>query len=1237
LTRLGAAAGLPTTERFEIVRRIGSGGMGVVYEAFDRQRSVSVALKMIRKFTPETLLRFKNEFRLVQDLRHPNLIALEELHLEKGQCFFTMELIRGVSLLRFLRPHDGGEDSDDGSSVSNDGYDPPPRAGASRDGGARPVVTNAGGFVEPRLRAAFAQLASGLSFLHRASRIHRDIKPSNILVDEHGRLVLLDFGLVAAVSNNPSIGRYFVGTEAYVAPEQADWKKIGPEADWYSVGVVLYQALTGVLPFVGKPQRMLELKQLGKPIAPCELVPEIPPDLDELCCRLLEIDPARRPSAARVLAAFGVDAEEELRAAHTTTVFVGRDAELEALRTAFKDMCAGHPSTVLIHGDSGIGKSALVDRFAGELRDSSLRTLVLRGRCSQQESVPYKALDGVIDELSRALIRLGDEIELPPGSSVLSQLFPVLSRVPRLARAEDQRTMEPQALRRLAFASLRELLRRVAEQSRLVIIIENLQWADPDGMALLLEIIHPFDGPCALVIATLRSDGADVPGLIERLASSRARVLPLHLQPLAKEDSLALAAALLPSSSPDLAEALAEDAGGHPLFIAELARGRRSGAQKGTTSASLDDVLWERARSLDEQARRLIELVAVAGHPVSRDVAAGATSLGLGTLGAVIAQLKSANLVRLAGTAPADVLEPFHARVQEALVARLSLGERRELHRRIASAMELADEQEAEALSVHWEAAGDRAKAARYAFLAAKQAEAALAFNRAASFYNSVILLHPDRKDVAELRRQHAQALANAGRGGEAGQAFLRCAAAAQGDESLEHRRRAADQLLRAGYTDAGLEALRGVLDDLGIPSSKRPRAALRTIIWGRVRLRLRGFQFRERAEKDIPKRELMRLDACTTAANMLGVIDTIRGAEFQSRNIHLALDAGEPSRVAVALTMEAAFSAAGGARTSARTAKILTAARTIADRIDIPYVQARVIATDGLSAFLEGRWMTAWEQCNRAETIFREQCTGVNWERGAMQLFSLNALSYLGRIKELVERAPRWLHEAEQHGDLFTATNLSTGYINIAWLADGNPAVARRFTTEALKKWSRSGWHLEHYYDLVAQCNIDLYEGANLGAFERIETRWPTIEQSLQLHVQLIRANLHSLWARAALAAGVTVGDDDLLKKALRHARALEREHVEWARALALLARAGVAGTRGEGDKALHYLDECIAAFERQSMGIHAAVSRRRKGMLLGPHTGAMLVDDADEWMRRQGIREPLRFMAMLAPGFSS
>jgi serine/threonine protein kinase len=236
-------------ERFDVRACVGEGAVGIVYDAFDRERGTRVAVKTLRTVSAELLLSLKNEFRSVQDLQHPNLVSLGELFEARGTWFFTMEFVEGTDLVRHARPGDPRVPSSPPPPLAR--MRVVPSSAAEGDAAPRTYVLD-----EARLRDALAQLVRGLCALHAAGKLHRDIKPSNVLVTHEGRVVILDFGLARdLLHTGEARDDGMVGTAAYMAPEQALGEAVGPAADWYSVGAVLYEALTGRPPVRGARAR----------------------------------------------------------------------------------------------------------------------------------------------------------------------------------------------------------------------------------------------------------------------------------------------------------------------------------------------------------------------------------------------------------------------------------------------------------------------------------------------------------------------------------------------------------------------------------------------------------------------------------------------------------------------------------------------------------------------------------------------------------------------------------------------------------------------------------------------------------------------------------------------------------------------------------------------------------------------------------------------------------------------
>src|SRR5437899_10693836 len=308
--------------------------MGAVYEAYDQERHETVALKTLRWQDPSAIYRLKKEFRVLSDIAHANLASLYELVADGDDRLYTMELVDGVEFFTY------GRSSSESPSQS--------------ETRAPPDV--------PRLRAALAQLITGVVALHRAGIVHRDLKPSNVLVTPAGRVVILDFGLAdvaAPPSHLQTREEGLWGTVAYMSPEQVEGAR-SPASDWYAVGVMLYEALTGRLPFQGSTLQVLADKGRQDPPRPSELVPELPQDLVTLCGVLMARDPAARPEDGEVLLRTGVTEHStpgtEVHEPGRPPSLIGRDAELAQLRDAFGTVGFGQAVTFYVHGVSGIGK-----------------------------------------------------------------------------------------------------------------------------------------------------------------------------------------------------------------------------------------------------------------------------------------------------------------------------------------------------------------------------------------------------------------------------------------------------------------------------------------------------------------------------------------------------------------------------------------------------------------------------------------------------------------------------------------------------------------------------------------------------------------------------------------------------------------------------------------------------------------------------------------------------------------
>ncbi|MGO9712934.1 MAG: ATP-binding protein, partial [Polyangiaceae bacterium] len=917
------------------------------------------------------------------------------------------------------------------------------------------------------------------------------------------------------------------------------------------------------------------------------------------------------------------------------------------------------PVTVLLEGESGVGKSCIVKRFVDQLAAGEPELIVLQGRCYERESVPYKAFDGVVDSLAHFLSRLPKAeaaLMLPTKPGPLVQVFPVLRRVEAIARMPrlGQLALDPMEVRRRAFSAMRELLTRMSDHRPLVIVIEDMQWADADSQALLAEVLRPPEAPAFLLVATIRtgSGGAasiSTPGLAEAMSMSAIRnpreavsILPdartIAIGRLPSDVAEELAARLLELARPDGAAdaaAIAAEAEGHPLFIDALVRhGSSTVMAKGTR---LDDALWEQVRRLDEPARELMEILAVAGAPVPQDVLCTAAELDPRTFATQVSILRAEHLVQTSGMRGRDRIEPYHDRLRTTVRKRLEHGRRVEHHRRIALAFETTGNNDAEMLAVHWRGAEDVERALRYTVTAADEAAQALAFDRAAKLYGQaleVLLVGDERR---QLEAKLGEALANAGRGALAAKAFQAAAKGAKAAESLELRRLAADQLLRSGHFDAGVAAIEAVLASVEMKLPSSPWTALLYFLVMRFFIGLRGLGFVERDSTQIAPEDLTRVDICWSVAFGLGLVDNVRAAAFQARHLTLALRTGEPYRVARALAIEVGYLARGGGRTQKRTTRLMQTALGHAERTKSSHALGLTLTMSGVAQYLLGRFRQGLEYCDRAERILSDECTGAAWEIDSARTFGLSCLVHLGELRDLRARHPVYLREALDRGDLFGAVNLRVGHPSLRWLLDDDPEGARADVASAMDQWSKQGFHIEHYYELLALTQTDLYAGQGVRAYARIVERWSPFRRSLLQTVEMLGAMALQLRARSALAAASADRKGrSLLVRAERDAGSLGRLNMGWATPMAHLLRASITVARsGNQERAVAELREAVHGFDGAEMRLYAAAARRRLGGLIGGDAGAQLVREADEWMVAQTVKDPAKMTAMLAPGF--
>jgi serine/threonine protein kinase len=442
--------------RYYLLSFLDSGGMGNVFRALDMRRGTLVAIKVIRRDDAWSIYQFNQEFRTLAQVRHRHLIRLFDAFSEDGIRYFSMELITGSNIGRWATEN----------RQTTDFFD--------------------------RLRYFTRQLISVIHHLHQQKIVHRDIKPSNILLRSPKTIVLLDCSLAQNWSSPKTNRQAFengevVGTLCYMPPEIIAKQRATPASDWYSLGVTLFELITGEFPRYGEKEDRSDCDSIGEQLL--RLSPACPDDLRLLCQSLLHLTPTLRPSGTAIAQAMGVplDPSNDLLGAP-----LGRGPILASLN---QFLAADNPKQMtLLYGDPGIGITAVLDHFSGSLLQEPT-LLQIRTCCFKQDQTPYRTIHQLTHYLADQLRLQEKELWqdlLPIHAHSLEHHFPEL--VDLCSKNDEASNIDISYEEALSLVA--SLLIQLSHRKRLLLTIDNLQWSDQESLSFILKyILHPqFQG-----------------------------------------------------------------------------------------------------------------------------------------------------------------------------------------------------------------------------------------------------------------------------------------------------------------------------------------------------------------------------------------------------------------------------------------------------------------------------------------------------------------------------------------------------------------------------------------------------------------------------------------------------------------------------------------------------------------------------------------------------------------------
>ena len=784
---------------FEIIGVLGKGGMGVVYSARLPGSKDRVAVKTVLVAQESLLSSMRREIHALGRLAHPGVVRVIDSGVDGGRPWYAMELLEGTTLAG-LRDSIWavGRPTSRHLPISTDDGDTEPLAVRPCDelpslSPAEPREPARGQLA--RVLTVVRRLLGTLAFVHGEGIVHRDLKPQNVFLRDGDHPVLVDFGQASRSAG--IMGREVLdltlevaGTAPYMAPEQIRGSWVDSRADLYAVGCVFYELLTGRPPFIGSPSFIMRHHLEHAPRPPSELVAGCSRELDQLVLSLLEKQPRDRIGHAEdvIYALDELGARPEPPRPPRPRAYVyrpelaGRQAAMSLLDRAARATSDGAGGCVLIAGESGVGKTFLVMEAARAASEFQIvaGTCVMVGTFHQgpggQPLHPFARLFQLVADRCTALGRAATDHLLGVRGKILAEHEPGLARLPGQDTYPDPPPLYGAARRDRLLAALADTITALAEEQPLLLVLDDLQWADDVSLRFLTHLGNDwFHGKRVLVIGTYRVEEA-TPGIGELLG--RPYTQRIDLGSLDEASVGSLVSDMLAVEAPSaLVRFLAEHSRGNPFFIAEYLRAataegllRRGGYKRLRIgrSAGVHDPqpadLAELALPLTMRelvGRRLDDLT-----PVARNLARYASVIGRELDPEVLRDAAGASeaeaLDGVAELVARQVLEPtdagglrfVHDKLCEIAYDRQDPAARTAMHREVAAAIEhrVAGTDAAPrfhaVLAHHYLAAAVDDKAVEYLEQAGERALASAAYAEACDLHRKLLALD-DRRATA--------------------------------------------------------------------------------------------------------------------------------------------------------------------------------------------------------------------------------------------------------------------------------------------------------------------------------------------------------------------------------------------------------------------------------------------------------------------------------------------------------
>jgi serine/threonine protein kinase len=804
-----------------LLEPLGQGGMGVVYRAQHKESKQRVALKTVRVRHESLLAGIRREIRALMRVNHPGVVRILGEGVADGVPWYAMELLEGATLRDHFRTIwagiAGGETHEAPTRLRNQARGEKSTLEVAPDEiqlASMPILPRseplpAAGGQLPQALAPLKQLCEALAFLHGEGIVHRDLKPENVFLRPDGRPVLMDFGIVSQFIGTAGrevleVGGFSTGTAGYMAPEQIHGERVDARADLYALGCMLYEVIVGLQAFPGYTAAMLQQHLISDPQPPSELVYGLPAELEELVMHLLAKRPRDRIGHAsdvvQVLARY-VDTPEmggpPARDYLYRPDLVGRGEATDIVVAHLEAALGGRGALILVGGESGVGKTTLAveaSRLATvrgmQVKTGECLAISVDGQKHAVRAAPLHPLREVLQSLcDRCLVEgasLGDRL-LGPRGKILAAVEPRLAQLPGAADYPDPPELPADAARRRLFTALTDTLLNLAAEKPLLLILDDLQWADELTLAWLRALAPDLPINGLVVFGTYRVEERSQP--LDDLLATPGAVL-VELKRLPPPAVRAMVAEMLSLSEPpaEFVQFLVVHSEGNPFFIAEYLRaavagsyllrdesgGWRVDARVPFSSLvlphSLRELVARRLEGLSPAARRLCQAAAVLGRAFDGDLPRLVAGLSDDEVMEALDQVINRTIFELE---EGERLRFQHDKLREIAYAMIDEADRPSLHLKAALAIEERHQDDLPrfytALAHHFEVGGLPARALDFLEKAGEAALRSAAYGDAADAFTRALELDrrhgPSAAAPRRARWEHAMGKALFGLG----------------------------------------------------------------------------------------------------------------------------------------------------------------------------------------------------------------------------------------------------------------------------------------------------------------------------------------------------------------------------------------------------------------------------------------------------------------------------------------